>query len=103
MYLDENITIKFQSFEPTDQVRATVTKFLAELFEDAPADCGMWAQVTNDGEQYKLMVHINSSEGSQYANSKGSDIGSVSDEVTTKIREQLEEWKKHRFDSQAQQ
>ena len=98
MYLDENIVIKFQSFEPTDEVRATVTNFLADLFQEAPADCGMWAQVTNEGEQYKLMVHINSSEGTHYANSKGNDIKRVRDEVGEKIREQLEEWKKHRFD-----
>ena len=93
----DEISVKFQGFSPTGEVKTYIQELLHQLQEEAPTSAVIRAHIHRVDDSFRGVLRITSPGGEFFAIASGQRIFEVCRRLTSRIRRQLTKWKEVRF------
>lgn len=95
--LMDDLLLRFQGFQPTEEVRSYLNERMSELQEEAPYGARLDATFSRHGQSMKGVVTIHSFAGKFFAVASGANLVDVTQRLIERLRRRLDRWKSRRF------
>lgn len=94
----QDISIKYENCSPTESSERFIRDLMERLYEDAPSESHLKIAITKVSENgYSGVLHINSPRQSFSAILSARSPSLLAQQLTEKIRLQIDNWKSNRF------
>lgn len=94
---------KFKGFRPDDQIRKFVSTVAERLYFSAPSDSTMKLVVEQGKSAVRASCRIASQAGTFVADAMSDSPARAVQQIEGKIRDQLDGWKRRRFEDSAEE
>jgi hypothetical protein len=95
--LNEDFSLEFLGFTPTEELRKMIDILLGETYLQSPSQSFLKATFTLTGGLFEGVIDITSSAGHFIAKATDSNLAEAGTKLFNKIAAELDEWKSGRI------